>query len=241
MVFSVAMTRPETLVIVNYYDARPIDTLYELVDQLKKCKYRQYFDILIVVNSVDLESDQEKCLNTGVEFCIRENTGLNLGAWQHGWQEREGYRYYIFLQDDCKILKDKWYSRYITLLADRKNGYIGESYQRHRTWERIRKQWEDVYSDYVKLSEKLGIPLSYSPSHIQTVAMGCRHQVLKETGGFVIGASKSAAVAGEILTSVRAVHLGYRNRQTALSSFSFISHPQWQRSYNFRSMLRDLV
>ncbi len=36
---------------------------------------------------------------------MRENTGFNIGAWDYGWRHLPPYDYYLFLQDDCFIVR----------------------------------------------------------------------------------------------------------------------------------------
>jgi hypothetical protein len=39
---------------------------------------------------------------------MRENTGFNIGAWDYGWRHLPPYDYYLFLQDDCFIVRPLW-------------------------------------------------------------------------------------------------------------------------------------
>ena len=84
------------------------------------------FRCLVVVNRAidrDLELPER---HRDVEILYRENVGYNIGAWEHGWRVAAPAEYYLFLQEECRIVRPDWLGSSTRLLADPKVGLVGE-------------------------------------------------------------------------------------------------------------------
>ena len=163
----------------------------------------------------------------GIEMLARENTGFNVGAWQHAWQQRPGYAFYLFLQDECTIRRPGWLRAFLRAGRDARVGLIGESLDPFASWEAFGRFFPDVLRDCRSLASARRIEMGSLADHLQTLAVGARAEVLESMNGFVLGGSKAEAVAGEVLTSALARSRGYRVRQLSWRPFEFVAHPQW--------------
>ena len=219
----------ENLVVISYYDQRPIDTLFALLDQIRSVDPGAPFDVCVVVNAEKSTPTRLPDRHHGIEVLHRENRGFNVGAWQHGWQAKPDYAFYLFLQDECVIRRPGWLAAFANAARKPRAGYAGESADCYGSWETYTRCWPAFTAECQKVAAIHGIPLGPKPDYIQTVVVGARREVLKDTGGFVEGHGhdKISAIAGEVLTSVRARALGFRNLQVAWRPFEYIEHPQW--------------
>lgn len=216
----------EALVVVCFYDARPVGPLLDLLRQLRAVPAGASFDVRVVVNSVSgtpLALPEEFA---GVEVMMRPNQGFNIGAWQAAWQAGPAYPFYLFLQDECVILREGWLRAFIDCAARPHSGFIGEWEVLNFTWRRLDRGWAQIGQSFEMLRRDAGVPAGIAPLYLQTVVIGARREVLERSGGFVTGEDKATAVAGEILSSVRLRSLGYSNRQVGFYPFTQVGHPQ---------------
>jgi len=94
-------------VVVSYYDARPDAELHRLLRQIRDSEF-DLRHVLVVVNSVG-SAALELADGLGlVETVYRRNAGFNMGAWDFGWRARPHYRNYLFLQDECTVVRPDW-------------------------------------------------------------------------------------------------------------------------------------
>lgn len=216
------------LVVVSYYDRRPASELVALLDQIAEIDAGAPFDLCIVVNAT--EEGRRIGLPDryrNVERLYRANLGYNVGAWQHGWQSRPEYDFYLFLQDECVIRRPGWLKAFLRAASRPEIGLVGESLDPFPSWNRFGSYFPQVYQDCLRVAMGRGIPMGTIADHLQTLAIGARRDVLERMGGFVLGESKEEAVAGEVLTSALARARGYSVHQVAWLPFEYIAHPQW--------------
>jgi hypothetical protein len=215
------------LVVISYYDQRSVETLLALLDQTLSIDAGAAFDLCVVVNSdgVNLAPLPER--HKAVQVLHRENLGYNVGAWQHGWKTNPSYDFYLFLQDECVIRLPGWLAAIAETARNRNVGFVGEGVDCYESWGTFKRCWPPIAEEIHRMAAVHGIALGARPDYVQTLIVGARRDVLERTGGFVVGASKTSACAGEILTSVRARALGLRNVQVAWRPFEYIRHPQW--------------
>lgn len=216
------------LVVVSYYDRRPPSELIALLDQIAEIDAGATFDLCVVVNATEggrpIElPDRHK----SVELLYRANHGYNVGAWQHGWQSKPEYDFYLFLQDECVIRRPGWLKAFLRAARHPETGLVGESLDPFSSWDRFGSYFPQVYQDCISVAAGRGMPMGTIADHLQTLVVGARRDVLQRMGGFVLGESKKEAVAGEVLTSALARACGYRVRQVAWRPFEYIDHPQW--------------
>jgi len=53
-------------------------------------------------------------LTTRVTLLNRPNGGYNIGAWEHGWRYDTGSSHFLFVQDECRILRAGWLKPLLT-------------------------------------------------------------------------------------------------------------------------------
>lgn len=215
------------LVIVSYYDQRPIGTLLALLDQTMSIDAGAPFDLCVVVNAESGTLTRLPEHHRAVEVRHRENHGFNIGAWQWGWEANRHYDFYLFLQDECVIRRTGWLAAIAGAGSNPGVGFVGEGVDCYGSWETFDRCWPPIAAEAHRMAAERGIPLGTRPDYVQTLIVGARREVLDRTGGFVVGDGKTGACAGEVLTSVRARAQGLRNVQVAWRPFEYIRHPQW--------------
>jgi hypothetical protein len=241
--------KPRTCVIVSCWTGQPAKNLHRLLAQMQKIDSGAPYDLRIVCNG-----GLERPLTLPVRFnslkpriINRENTGYNLGAWECGWRDADGYEYYLFLQDDCFLKRPGWvYDYEFRMSRDEGIGLLGESIAWDRlTWRYIREatdrdlgRWawpeeEPVHpiDTYLALLEQHGIPRGETGTHLQSLVLFTSRRILEEIGGFpIMGSSYREACACEIGLSRLIESRGYRLSKLKDCSFEFIGHAQWTKA-----------
>ena len=215
------------LVVISYYDQRPIEMLLALLNQTLSIDAGATFDLCVVVNAENVTPTLLPERHKAVQVLHRENRGFNVGAWQHGWKANPYYDFYLFLQDECVIRLPGWLTAIGEAARNPKVGFVGEGIDCYESWETFDRCWPPIAEEIHRMAADQRIALGTRPDYVQTLIVGARRDVLEQTGGFVVGDGKMSACAGEILTSVRARARGLRNVQVAWRPFEYIRHPQW--------------
>jgi hypothetical protein len=214
-------------VVVSYYDARDPNLLMSLLHEIETIDSGANFDLIIVVNqdaAVDARATPDL---SRYRTYYRENSGFNLGAWQHGWQNAKGYRHYLFLQDECKIERPNWLGAFIERAED-KPCVIGESLVIAPRASQTHALWPGSFQHMQALKRRLGIQTVVDSTHVQTTIVFASAEVLETTRGFVVpGTDKMDAITCEVAFSMLARQHGYAVCQVAFLPFHYISHPQW--------------
>ncbi len=223
-----SLMQVDTCVVVSFYDERPSEELVRLLRQLRDTDAGAEFTPCVVVNSERLLNLQLPADLSSTRILYRKNSGFNIGAWNHGWKENPGFSYYIFLQDECDIVKAGWLSRYKRLLSRDRVGLVGESLLLRPSWSWIKREWPKAYSECVTLGKIHNIELGVSSSHVQTLALGASAACLEATSGFLMADNKVGAIATEIMFSRNCLSRGFKISQSAWRPFEFFSHSQWR-------------
>ncbi|MCE9657604.1 MAG: hypothetical protein K8R60_03525 [Burkholderiales bacterium] len=218
----------DTCVIVSFYDERDDGELVRLLRQLRSGDAGAAFDLRVVVNSPRGEALRLPDDLASVNTTVRQNTGFNIGAWNHGWLNNPGYAFYVFLQDECEIVRTGWLARYRKLLSEPGVGAAGESLLIWPGWRRFARQWPEATAECAAIARQRAIALGKSPSHLQTLAIGASAACLEATGGFLLADGKAQAIATEIMFSRLCLARGFAIRQSAWRPFEYIMHPQWR-------------
>ena len=100
--------RGPVLVVVSYYDARPVQELDELLRSLAAIPSGWPFAVRVVVNQDGGARTDLADRHPGVQVMHRPNQGYNIGAWDHGWRAEPAYEAYLFLQHECVLLREGW-------------------------------------------------------------------------------------------------------------------------------------
>ncbi|MEM9014977.1 MAG: hypothetical protein AAGB02_07700 [Pseudomonadota bacterium] len=217
----------DSLVVISHYDAHGADEPLRLFKELEAHDAGASYDVLIVVNQSQTNAFAPAGLSRTIRILHRENIGFNVGAWQHGWRSTPGYDFYLFLQDECVINRPGWLAAFRRAAAQPNTGFVGESMIHTGLWETYARSFSDTEKACRRIAGDLGVDLGAKADHLQTLAIGANHSTLQSTGGFIAQFDKVDAMAGEVLTSVRATAMGLKNRQVAWRPFEFIRHPQW--------------
>jgi len=212
-------------VVISYYNAWPIKDLVALLDQMDSVPSGCTFDQVVVVNKgvdelIDLPDRHQH-----VSVLYRENSGYNIGAWSYGWKCNREYKHYLFLQDECVILKENWLKAFANKVA-KKDGLIGESI----VYELPSCVSDDLgFSQNIRMLEKrYSINKSLSDQHLQTLILFATSRTMELLNGFpCIGKAKSDGVAVEVSISRAVRSKGYMVEQVAFYPFEYIGHPQW--------------
>ncbi len=230
------------LVIVSHYNAWEPDRLIALLDQMDATPAGYPYRRRVVVNQA---VDRPLVLperHRDVAVSYRENTGYNIGAWNFGWKQEPPAEFYLFVQEECQILKDNWLGAFVTPLQDPKVGLVGESLKwRGFTWPRVEYYYRgSTYDSHacpdspVPLDRAIHavlaaeqIPPGRRAAHLQSLILATRRECLLATDGFLIRNAYGDAVGAEVATSKRLEALGYRVVQVGARPFEYISHPQW--------------
>jgi hypothetical protein len=229
--------QPATLVVVAHYNARPADALVALLDQIHEQPSGWRFDVCVVVNQAQPVPLKLPERHRRTRLLYRENTGFNIGAWNHGWRQAPGYDRYLFLQDECRIVGNPWLSPFMRRLNRQGVGLVGESWFAPRpiTWDEQAAEYAHDHphrDNFFRMAHswllRRGIDPGGHVDHLQSLVLATRRDVLERMNGFRIGPDKEQAIAAEIAISRAVVALGLRCTQVGFFPFSCIEHPQWR-------------
>jgi len=198
-------------------------------------------DFYLVMNGDQKVSADYAGFFTNVFY--RENTGYNLAAWDFAWRQLGQYDYFLFLQDDCIILKKNWLRDfYDCFKSEKKCGLVGE----FMSWD---MPWAELIAgvDEPKISEDeldaadvancarfyrktlLGwnVPIGDSARHLASIIHFTSSEILKKVDGYNHPTTYREAIASEIGFSRKIEAAGYKLAQVGKQRFSRIGHREW--------------
>lgn len=233
--------RAPSLVIVSHYDGWAPDQLIALLDQLRDVPAGAAFDVCVVVNRCAEAVLSLPSRFADVTVLHRPNRGYNIGAWDHGWRTMPPYDDYLFLQEECRILRPGWLAATRRALARPGVGLVGESMAfAGQTWGRLDDEYRGTrFADPVDGRcvpiptglraglERLGIPVGWSGAHLQALILGIRRDTIERIDGFVVADTYGAATVAECAVSKQVEALGLKVCEIGPGSFRYILHPQW--------------
>lgn len=235
---------PPALVVVSHYNAWPADQLVALLDQIAAIPAGAPFDVRVVVNQATPARLVLPERHRHVAVLHRDNTGFNVGAWDAGWRADPGRPCYLFLQEECRILRPGWLAAFQRLALRPEVGLVGESlHWRGLSWARLARQYRDVgfwtsATDAAPVSvtqgimaglARRGVPAGRTGGHLQSLVLCARAEVLAAIGGLPTGIGYDEATIAEVALSKQVEALGLRVREIGPGSFRYILHPQWRR------------
>ena len=97
-----------SLITISHYNKRDKSNLYDLSTKLKK----QNSDLFIVINDDICQMETLGKFNN-IKSLTRQNSGMNIGSWNSSYLNNRHYDYYLFLQDECKIINNSFLANYI--------------------------------------------------------------------------------------------------------------------------------
>lgn len=228
----------DVLVVISSYAGRRLDYLDNLTSQVSV--FTQ--NILIVINN-DNNSDEDRGLYKGFPVIIRPNTGMNIGAWNAAYTNYPNYKFYVFLQDECSLVRSDFLDAYKRELSFKGVGMTGESinYKWDLPWQFMLKSplnyFTNIYSNgkrltrveyYLSLLGAWKIHPSSTGKHLRALVWGFNQSSLKQLNGFPLGESKEECIASEIAVSKKIEELGLRVTQISNTPFFYIKHQEWR-------------
>ena len=237
-------TDQKALVVISYYDRRPSDNILALIPSLLDRPAGGEFDICIVVNRTKEEKLDlpERYSQIPIEY--RHNLGMNIGAWDHGWRTHKGYRDYLFLQDECYVIRSNWLTAYRVANERPHVGMVGESVSKlwERSWSELRRLLAnnelpehsvggkpvnrvDYYLNFLRENN---VDPQEKGTHLRSVVWFLSGTVLDQIDGFLIGRNYGECIAAEIATSKKVEALGLRIAQAnEQEEFFYIRHLEY--------------
>jgi hypothetical protein len=236
-------TKKKTLVVISFYDRHPVNNLIGLIRSFNQHSAGEDYDVCIIVNKTKNSeiSLPKEFSRIPVEY--RYNLGMNIGAWDHGWRIRPGYPYYLFLQDECYVIRDNWLSGYREVLVDPSVGMVGESLNTgwDRPWSELRKTFENFPMSghfingepanrvdcYLHFLSEHGVEPRETGRHLRSLIWFYPAAVLNCLDGFLIGRDYGECIAAEIAASKKVESLGLRITQAKPEEFFYIRHIEY--------------
>lgn len=246
------------LVIISYWIKRSVKPLLKLLQQLEYYEAGCSFSVLIVCNGGDvkpLKLTNEFGKKYSLNILNRKNQGYNIGAWEYGWRNHPEYQYFLFLQDDCYIIRDYWLKEFITKMETSPNiGMVGESIYWQKSWEKIKSSSSNSYLKghllegkpaprvlvYLDFLARNNIPSGDTAEHLQSLILFTSKSILNQIDGFVIGNNYGEAIASEIAISKKVQGIGYNIAQINSQPFYYIGHREWPERSRLRRLWKKL-
>lgn len=241
-------------VIISFYNARSSHNLVRLLDGLAATPSGGRYSMKVVVNrAVDCDLVLP-ARHRHVPITYRENIGYNIGAWDAGWREEPNENYFLFLQDECQLVKANWAQAFLDRFTD-SMGLLGEKLSERKKWDapwsvireryaghRLPDHWIGTPDNAVERLEcyfdfwrRNNIDLGAKADHLNSLVLFTSREVLKRIGGFNIGRSYGEAIASEIAISKKVQASGWKIGLVGKAPFTYFKHPQWS-----GSMLKEL-
>ncbi|WP_375427142.1 hypothetical protein [uncultured Sphingomonas sp.] len=240
-----------SLVVISHYNAWPTDRLVALLDQIAAISAGASFDVCVVVNQAVPEAVRLPERHAGISVLYRENTGYNIGAWEHGRRRNPDHDCYLFLQEECVILRAGWLQAFRRLALRPNVGLVGESlHWAGLGWDKLAEKYR--HHPFAALIEgrsvpipvgiqaglrRLGIVEGPTGAHLQSLVLCARREVLEAIDGFGLGLTYGDATVMEVATSKKVASLGLKVREVGPGSFRYILHPQWRERQGVLRML----
>jgi hypothetical protein len=222
----------EMLTVISHYAGRDIQQLSTLLSQVQRITK----NILIVVND-DQAVEETEAFFMGFPVILRPNFGMNIGAWNAAFEKFPMYKFYIFLQDECSLIRNDFLVAYEKELSRNDIGMTGESinYKWDKPWSEMLKSPLNYQVSknlhrveyYLHLMGKWKINPGLTGRHLRSLVWGFNNNALSQLGGFPIGSSKEECIAAEIAVSKKIEELGLKVTQISDVSFSYFSHGEW--------------
>lgn len=232
------MRQQKTLVTISHYNQRSKHNLNSLLLSLKSHKFNLY----LVINDDNCAKEKKKVFQN-TKTLIRPNIGMNIGSWNSSYLNNRNFDFYIFVQDECKILNFDFVKNYVSELSKNDVGITGESinYKWANKWENIANSSlnyivgynalkRPVYrvQYYLSLMKKWGIEPGLTGLHLRSLVWGFKREVLEKLFPFPLGNTKEECIASEIAVSKKVEQLGLKVTQVHEKPFKYISHFEWK-------------
>lgn len=237
------------VIVISTWVEHPPIYLERLLDSIKKYPAGIEFDLCLSANGKDFKLSQELS-NEFDHIFIRENIGFNIGAWDYAWRQLKDYDHFLFLQDECLILKSNWLKMYVDTYENNPEiGLLGENYQ--KSWD---KPWDYLIHDstgkvsakkknnallYYETIKSWDIDPGKSAGHLTTVVQFIKRDLLLKIHGYQVEEEYQLAIAAEIGFSKKVESTRYKVYQISKHRHKLIGHPQWPSNDLFSRLSRS--
>ena len=167
---------PSVLVVISHYNAWPSDQLIALLDQMRSVPAGCPFHARIVVNRAEPHDLALPPRYQSVEVLYRQNVGFNIGAWEQGWREPPVFDAYLFLQEECRIVRPGWLRAFVQASRDPRVGLVGESLKCDHSWEPLKRytHYAETYRIHREFFEEHRTPMGRDAAHLQSLVLFAR-------------------------------------------------------------------
>ena len=259
------------LVVISHYAANGLSNLQQLLAQVIFSNPGCKIQLCIVINCDGSSNDQNNYKNSTktkidemvlkliegnemdvpenlpeIHWHVRENIGMNIGAWDYGWRAHPNFEGYLFLQDEVNIVAENWCLafKYLASKIAEKSKYflIGETWNYHweKSWAELRNSQEnslivvddvivervDYFLSCFKNWELMGLDHG---GHLRSLIWYTNSATLNAIDGFPAGENYNACIAAEIAVSLKVRALSGFTMQLDERPFRYIWHPEWRR------------
>ena len=242
-------------VVVSTWTGHPANLLHSLCESMAQHPAGVQYHLFLSANGTEYSVPAEVA-PLFTRIFIRENSGYNLGAWDYAWRRLSGYDRFLFLQDECRVVKDNWLRRFNQRFeATPRCGLVGENLK--RSWD---KPWSDLCDpqllsskDEVSVTKAVqarrfriildtwGIHEGATARHMTTVVQFTSRSILEEVNGYNLGQTKKEAMAAEIGFSRKVEAKGYALVQIGRHRHSVIAHRQWPPNHLLARLKRSFL
>jgi hypothetical protein len=240
--------------VISTWTGNPVRYLGALCDSMSRYPAGIPYDLILCANGVEYCAPAD-LKQRFAEIFVRENVGYNLGAWDHVWRRLPSFDRFLFLQDDCIVLKKGWLRDFMLRFESTPScGLVGENLL--RAWDRPWTELCDPRTPFPRDGDSAhraararffretlaawGIQEGERALFISTVVQFTSRSILEKVNGYNIGLSKEEAAAAEIGFSRKIASLGYRLVQIGPRRHSRIAHPQWPSDAFFPRLKRSI-
>lgn len=229
---------PRACLVVSHYNAWPEDKLLALLDQTMRIASGIPFHTRVVVNQAVDRRLELPARFAHVEVLHRPNTGYNIGAWEHGWRTGPAFPTYLFVQEECQILRRGWMEAFDREASKPEVGLVGESVVCDCSWDLLMTDPPETVEGvsqgdpaffaglYAGLL-RLGVAPGDDGRHLQSLAFAARREVLERIDGFPLGGDWMECVVAEVAISKKVQAAGLETAQIDRRRFRYVLHPQW--------------
>lgn len=232
-------SQQKCMVIISYYDERSMDDLLALIASIDDHEPGHPIEITIIVNQSKQRYIEVSSAKYKTNILYRQNQGMNIGAWDYGWRHFKDFDNFIFLQDECRIIRNGWVLDYIKALENPQVGLVGESI--NQRWSR---SWSSLQGDnasnllsseiktraeaYLSFMQRYAIPPGDNARHLRSLVWAFKRDTLDAINGFPIGENYEECIATEIAVSKKVEALGMGIAQIdPQRPFSRVVHVEW--------------
>jgi hypothetical protein len=241
------LNKASILVVISYFDKRPLKHLNFLLETLKKFDAGCSFDICIVINRTNSSKIAFEGELKDIKILERPNVGMNIGAWDHAWRVFNNYKHYLFLQDECYIVRKNWLTAFKKKInSDKSIGMLGESfnYSWAQSWDKLRIMNANIYMPehqihskkvnrvdvYIDFMRRNKISPQKDGGHLRSLVWFISLDTLKKIDGFPLGIDYGQCIGSEISVSKKIESIGLKVVQLKKTAFYYIRHIEWSQN-----------